>query len=176
MCRTASGLAATRLPAAARAGLAGHRSTPVDLAGIRQADLVLALDRSHRTALVRGAPGARPRVFTLREAAALAEPVARQLQAGGLPAGAPPLPAPPDRLGRLRWWVAELEARRHLEAQQGPPPVPADQDVPDPHVVGAQYHPRAFDFIESSVGVLADSLTSALDFVSSNAGFTLDEA
>lgn len=64
--------------------LAHHRSTPLDRALIDGADLVLAADRVTRAAVLRTAPTAADRAFTLREAAALSvEAASRARGLGG---------------------------------------------------------------------------------------------
>jgi protein-tyrosine phosphatase len=50
-----------------------HRARQLTVGGVTAADLVLASDRQVRSAILRMAPDVAPRVFTLREAAALAE-------------------------------------------------------------------------------------------------------
>jgi protein-tyrosine-phosphatase len=167
MCPASRALATAAEPSAADR-FAAHASQPAARSQVRDADLVLALDRGHRAALVRSAPAARARIFTLREAAALAGPLATST----------PVTLPDSAVDRLRWWVAELDAARHA---QPPTPEPGPgrvhpHDVPDPHVVGAQYHPLAFDRIGSSVAALAASLSTVVGFVLSSAPFTLDEA
>lgn len=48
-----------------------HRARQLEPDLVRNADLVLTLEREHRSAAVRAAPGSQAKVFTLREADAL---------------------------------------------------------------------------------------------------------
>lgn len=144
-----------------------HVSRQVAAADLAASALVLGLDRTHRAALAHLAPAARQRTFTLRQAAAIAAAVGGQVAAGGLPAGAPPLPGP--AADRLRWLVAEVDAGRGLgPPPQGHNPVQGDEalrwhpdDVPDPHVVGYQAHAAAVQLIEEAVR----DFTAAVDSI-----------
>lgn len=146
--------------------LSTHRSRRVSPNDVAEADLVLALDRSHRSALAQLCPGSRARTFTLRQAATIGAGVAAALSSGSLPEGAPPLPEGDP--ARFRWWVGELDAGRasaQPTPETGPQRLVFDSlDVPDPHVIGYQYHPMAVELIESAVAQLAQSLIAALDF------------
>ncbi|MEI2715424.1 MAG: hypothetical protein V9E98_00225 [Candidatus Nanopelagicales bacterium] len=93
-----------------RSSLARHRSRRVTPALAQRADLVLTLERAHRAELARMAATARPKTFTLRQAANLSRVVRSFVAAQEIPVGAPPLPA--DSVSRLRWWAAELDAAR----------------------------------------------------------------
>ena len=130
---------------------------------IARSDLILALDRSHRSALARLDPAARPRTFTLRQAAGLSQVVNGYMADGQLPPGAPPVPV--DVEARLRWWVEELDAVR------GTAPGPAirsvvvaapmqwhPDDVPDPHVMGYQIHGAAIELAEQAVMMLSSGV------------------
>ncbi len=55
-----------------------HVARQVDGAAVRSAQLVVAMEREQRGALVREAPGSQATVFTLREAAALAAALAER--------------------------------------------------------------------------------------------------
>ena len=137
-----------------------HGSRRVTAELTATADLILALDRSHRAALARLDPAARPRTFTLRHAAGLSEVVAGYTQAGRVPPGAPPLPELPE--DRLRWWVAELDAARGMTvaaASEDPPGLQwHPDDVPDPHVVGYQVHGAAIELAEEAIVLLSSGV------------------
>lgn len=139
-----------------------HRSRRVALIDLRAADLILALDRSHRSALARLDPAGRTRTLTLRQAAVGAEHVTRSLAIGELPEGAPPIPEAGAE--RFRWWVGELDAGRALSAGGMVASIGTLEidplDVPDPHVVGHQHHPQALSLIQDSVGMLSASLSA----------------
>lgn len=108
--------------------LARHRSTPLDRAQIDVADLVLAADRLTRAAVLRTAPTAGHRTFTLREAASLSTGAASRAKdlAGFVAAldadrGIAGLPA----VVRLRpterpWRRLELHEHDVLDAHQEP--------------------------------------------------------
>jgi protein-tyrosine phosphatase len=142
------------------ADLSQHRSQRLSEDQLAAADLVLGLDRSHRSAIAKLHPSGRPRAFTLRQAAAAAEQVAASLRAGTLPEGAPPLPT--EAAERFAWWVAELDAARAF-LPSGPEETVGGlafdpHDVPDPHVVGFQYHPVAAEAIATATDTLLASL------------------
>lgn len=144
-----------------------HASRVVSPADLRRSDLVLTMDRSHRSRLAQLLPAARSHTFTLRQAAGIAGAVAAHVADGELPAGAPPLP--PGRTDRLRWLIAELDAARGLTpVRPGNNPPQQDEglhwhpdDVPDPHVVGYQIHPMTVELIEQCVR----DLTAAVDTI-----------
>lgn len=150
-----------------------HRAQRLTAADVTGADLVLGLDRSHRAALASLEPRARPRTFTLRQAAALAVMVASEVGEGRLPQGAPTFPDDPR--GRLDWLVAELDAARGQEAaglatmmaSEGSTPgapshndegLPGPLDIPDPHVLGYQLHPTSVDLIKDACLSLTESV------------------
>lgn len=130
-----------------------HRARRVTEAFVADATLILALDRSHRAVLARLDAAARPRTFTLRQAAGLSQVVAGYMADGQSPPGAPPMPV--DATERLRWWVGELDAARgttgsaaapsasdgfHCSGTRTTSPIPRDR-VPDPrcgHRVGGE--------------------------------------
>ncbi len=142
-----------------------HRSRLMVRQDVEQAALILALDRSHRSAVARLLPSSRSRTFTLRQAAAAAAAVTGELRTGRLPDGAPPLPA--DPAGRFGWFVQELDAHR---AFLPPPPTKSREalaidplDVPDPHVLGFGLHPLAVDLIEQAAFALVEGLTAVAE-------------
>lgn len=136
-----------------------HTARRVTAEMVDNADLILALDRSHRAQLARVSAASRPRTFTLRQAAGLSQVIDGYLSNGELPPGAPPIPATPQ--DRLRWWVAELDAARGTrvsattmnEAMQW-----HEDDVPDPHVLGYQIHGAAIELAEAAVLTLSSGV------------------
>lgn len=141
--------------------LAAHRSRRIGSRDVAGADLILALDRSHRSAVAQLSPASRTRTFTLRQAAAAAAEVAQTLRSGRLPDGAPPLPQ--DAAERFRWWVGELDAARSAPPQDAAHSLAFDAlDVPDPHVVGYQFHPMAVELITAAVVEVVESFTAVL--------------
>lgn len=131
---------------------AGHRATPLTADLLADADLVLVLDRTHRAAAARLAPACRPRMLTLRQAAAIAGQIASTVSQGDLPDGAPALPASPQ--DRLAWLVAELDAGRGTLA--GWPE--GREDIPDDH--GTQDHRATLDDVARTAEALAVALTA----------------
>lgn len=161
----APGLPACDLATALVGGeVADHSSALVTVADLDEADLVLALDRGHRSQLASLAPRTRPKTFTLRQAAALSVAVGEAVAEGRPIEGAPPLPV--GTAERLRWWLAEMDAARGLapvvvEATDGPFAVDP-LDVPDPHVVGYHYHAMAIEIVTAAVSDLLSGLNAVL--------------
>jgi protein-tyrosine phosphatase len=129
-----------------------RESRELDAAMLRAADLVLAIDRTHRAACARLDPSCRPRLFTLRQAAALARAVAEILAAGELPEGAPDLPAGP--VERMRWLVGEMDAARGLLAGRDE----ASDDIEDRH--GPAEHGATFRQVADAAAAMATTLAA----------------
>jgi len=87
-----------------------HRARLVQAGVLATADLVVTADRGHRGVCARTWPECRPRLFTLTQAAALADQIAASLATGVIPQGAPPMPEGAGE--RLRWLVSEMDAAR----------------------------------------------------------------
>jgi protein-tyrosine phosphatase len=119
-------------------GFAARRLTE---AMVRDADLVLALTRAHRAAVVKLWPGAVRRTFTLRELARLGAQVDRN----DLETRAGPGTAPADRIAALM----PLAAARRSQ-------VPADlDDVIDPYRQKTRLYQASFDEILPAVCTIA---------------------
>lgn len=130
---------------------ADHASREVDGWMLATSDLVLAADRSVRSQAARLLPPCRPRLFTLREAAALARAVVLVVESGALPHGAPPLPR--AAIERLRWLVVEMDAGRgSIRAFR----VEADADIPDNH--GPHNHAATCRAITEAADAIARAL------------------
>lgn len=127
-----------------------HAAREVTAELLDAAGLVLAMDRTHRAAAARLAPACRPRMFTLRQAAAVAAAVAETVGAGALPDGAPPLPT--TTADRLAWLVAEMDAARGTRS--GVPQ--EDDDIVDLH--GPQPHPQVFGQVAEAATALAEAM------------------
>lgn len=128
---------------AARLGAAGV--SPEDFAArqvtehmVRDADLVLALTRRHRSALVELSPAAVRRTFTLRELARLAAAV----DPGALPPG-----SAAERLSAL---VPLATAHRGTHRVR-----PEDDDVVDPWGHDARTYARSFEQLAPAVRTIA---------------------
>ncbi|WP_051217937.1 hypothetical protein [Nocardioides insulae] len=131
-----------------------HRSRRLDLDLIGSADLVLGLDRRARAAVVRLAPAANERTFTLREAAALVQRRARQMSREG---------------GRRSTLIADLHATRGLtdlpETEVFHPPSHGwravrihEHDVPDAHVERGVTHRLSRRLLVPAVDAVARGL------------------
>lgn len=134
-----------------------HASAQLDAAAISKADLVLVMEREHRSRVAELVPAARSRVFLLREAARLAGFVQEVLASGsetesGFATSKPRGFASMGRSGQLRWLVAEMhEARTYIDA-------PADEDVRDAHGENAASHQEVRRQIEEASAQLAAAI------------------
>ncbi len=152
--------------------LSGHESQPLTPALIEPADLVLTAAREHRTAVIDMHPAARSRTFTIRQAGRLAQwlldagMVDAALHGGDFADGDPRRLAaalPTAAQARARWVVEELDAARGM----APAPVASEphgrrwgrravepqvhpDDVPDPHVLGADWHEPSHEQLRES--------------------------
>lgn len=129
-----------------------HRARFLFERDVRDADLVLALAREHRRAVVSMHPRASRYTFTLREAARLARDVTDAQLAEALPSGGSTVT---DRLGAT---VALLASRRgSVEA----PDDPLDDDVVDPYRRSDETFAESGRQLVPAADVLVDLLTRA---------------
>lgn len=142
-----------------------HSSRRVTEDSLQPADLILALDRGHRSALARISPRSRSRTFTLRQAALLATHVRNTISAGEVPQGAPPLPAANQAGARLLWLVDEMDAARGTganlaegDSSEAWHPL----DIPDPHVVGYQIHAAVIELIRAETREISSAIQAVL--------------
>ena len=112
---------------------------------VRSADLVLALTRAHRSAVVRLEPAALRRTFTLRE-------LARLLSLTTLE----DLPAEP--LPRLLDVIARAQASRAAPGALLAPDGASDDDVDDPYGGDAARYGRSWAQLSPAVAVVAAAL------------------
>lgn len=105
---------------------------------IRDADLVLALTRGHRSQIVSLHPGAVRRTFTLRELARLA----RDIDPGEIPPGPPAV-----RLAALLSLAAAQRGQKFVE--------PSEDDVIDPYRGDESLYRRSFDQLHPAVREIA---------------------
>ena len=118
---------------------AGFVSRQLEASMIRSADLVIALTRRHRSAIVELVPGAVRRTFTLRELARLAADV----DPSALPG------ANATTADRLRALVPLAGLRRGLASSR-----PVDDDVVDPFRGDAALYERSFSQLLPAVETL----------------------
>lgn len=154
-----------------------HASQPLSVSLIGDADLVLAAAREHRAAVVAMDPRARVKTFTIRQAGRLAQWL---LDAGMVDAAVdgPEVcdpqdprsrvaPMPAAEPARVRWVVEELDAARGMAAAPTPSqpqgrrwsrrsaePEQHPDDVPDPHVLGMDWHGPAYEQLREATGQL----------------------
>jgi len=132
-----------------------HHSRPITTALLENSDLVLGADRGNRGECARLLPACRPHLFTLRQAAELAQTVVTELANHKLPDSAPPLPDHPS--DRLRWLVTEMDAARGSRAGE---PEGSD-DITDNH--GNIDHLPTLKQVEAASTALADAFIAVLN-------------
>lgn len=125
-------------------GFAARRLTEALVAA---ADLVLAMETEHRSAVVQAHPQALARAFTLREFAHL-------VAEGEAPSAADKGTDPAARLRELTAVAAERRARRLV------PPC-AEPDIEDPYRLGDAAYTRAYAAIRTAVDVIAAQASGA---------------
>lgn len=161
-----------------------HTSQPLTGDQVEWADLILTAAREHRAAVVALDPAARTRTFTIRQAGRLAQwlldagMVAAAVDRAADPQGwherfdegdprrlVAPLPGPGD----AEWLVGELDAARGVVSTPAPAIPPPGRwrrrkgeddpqhpdDVPDPHVLGFEWHDPAYQQLQESTAALA---------------------
>lgn len=135
-----------------RAAGVGRGSRRVTAQLLGASDLVLAADRESRAECALLDPACRPRMFTLNQAAVIADSLRGPLE-GGLPIeGAPSMPIDPRE--RLTWLVGEMDAARmHLSARPGD-----SDDIADRH--GPAPHSDVFVEVEAAVGRIVGLLAA----------------
>ncbi|WP_072312870.1 arsenate reductase/protein-tyrosine-phosphatase family protein [Agrococcus sp. Marseille-P2731] len=114
---------------------------------VQQADLVLALARDHRSAVVRALPRANHRVFTLIELTRVVEWLAERSGPAIEPAG-------PDVPAFLRRVVGAAGRSRGLL----PPGASEDIDIDDPYGRSPDHYRRSADAVAEHVDRLATAL------------------
>lgn len=119
---------------------AGHRARFLTESIAASADLVLTAERSHRAEVVRLAPRAAKRAFTVREFALVLD----AMEPSDFD-GVATLPDLVERAARLRGAV-------------GAPAGPADDDVDDPYRRSDGTHERVADELDAALVLVADAL------------------
>lgn len=151
----ASGIPEPGLRLLSSDGLDGsaHRARQLTPSIVREADLVLAMSREHRKAVVELTPAATRRTFTVRELARVAEFVGT---AGDAVADAGNTPE-----DRMRAAVLLAAVQRGLAPQ---PDDPAELDVIDPYRRSDETYRESFGQIRPATRTIANYLTSAARF------------
>lgn len=154
-----------------------HSSRPLTREAVARADLILTAAREHQAPVLALEPNARPRTFTIAQAGRLAQWLLdagiidaalhpQPFEPGDPRALVPPMPPAPQRAG---WLIAELDAARGMApAPQVPEPRrswwrtrpdgPHPDDIPDPHVLGPQWHEPAAAQLRAALEPLLEVL------------------
>lgn len=127
-----------------------HRARQLRVSHLEEADLVLALSRSHRREAVEILPGVSRYIFTLREFGRLAE---------ALSAEAPAMPAPEDGGARIRESVSFIAQMRGTV-----PPASHvdDDDVVDPYRRSDEVYEQSAAQILPAVRAIAGLMRTAV--------------
>lgn len=163
-----------------------HLPRRCDAALIESADLVLAMSRRERAAIVRLVPTAAPRTFTLVEAAALAEAVVDELVHSDVPdqpastlvLSEPPTAGSPAEV--LQWLAREMNAARGLVPlssaaarhrwSRGEPDAP-DIDIDDVHDSRRASHRRTLSRLSQEVGRVTSAVLQVSELRPRRAGW-----
>lgn len=149
-----------------------HVPRRLDIPLIETADLLLAMSRRERAAIVRLVPTAAPRTFTLVEAATLADAVVDQLWQidATEPSEAPWVLSEPPRsgptTGRLQWLVGEMNAARGLVEMPTADerhwvrhePQPPNIDIEDVHASRRASHRRTLSRLSQQVSRFSEAV------------------
>lgn len=132
--------------------------------------LILTMEQQQMSFLVQSFPKLRSRIFTLPQAAEIAEKIYDGILDGslftapnpemGIAFVAPPLPD--DVAKRWEWFVSELDANRGLIATTNSILTSGDFDIADAHQPDGPSHELALDLIEENVKALATLIQSIL--------------
>jgi len=134
-----------------------HRARQLDADDLSAAAIVLALDRTQSAFAARLLPQCRARLFTLVQAANLAERVVGEFDTGPLPPDVPPRSS--GLAAQLSWLVMQMDASRWMLAG-----IPADElDLPDTH--GAADHAQPLRDVRETAIRLAESMARGLHVI-----------
>ena len=118
---------------------APHESSQLTVDMVREADLIVTFEQSHRAAVLDLLPRAQTKVYTARQILRLATAVSAPIWP----------PAAPERTG---------EPLRDLNAARSWAPYEDDSDVADPHGNGIQAHHACADEVDSVVSAMVSVL------------------
>jgi protein-tyrosine phosphatase len=159
-----------------RAARMAERHVPrrLDAGLIDSADLLLAMSREERAAIVRLVPTAAQRTFTLVEAAGLADAVLDHLRRPGSagrsdgPFVLAALPPTASMTHRLEWLVGEMNAARGLVPLSATARfrrnAPLSIDVPDAHGAGRASHRRTFARLTGAVSSFSGAVQQLSEY------------
>ena len=126
-----------------------HRAERLDIEKIEKADLVIAMEREHRSSIVRAVPRASRYTFTLRELARVLDNVASE---SGVDVHKP---EGVTLAAHLRSLVPVVAARRGFAEQ---PAKPEYDDVSDPYRRSQQVYDRSGEQIAQAFASIAESI------------------
>lgn len=143
--------------------LAKHRPAQLTYDRVRRSDLILAADRSVRSAIVRIDPTSHDRAFTLREAAVLSSHVMTTRL----------VPTQSTTADAMRWLTSEMNDSRGLTRMPTvvryrrtflpwPRVAVHGHDVPDAHGAAPVPHQLVSELISSASDLIADSFTRSV--------------
>lgn len=146
-----------------RAFAAAHRSHPLTADDVARAGIVLTAEREHRAAVARLAPGSQAKVFTWREAIALAGAAEERVAAGSAA-------RPTDLAGLARLLHATRgtvpmvspKPTGFLARLRRPEPEVDPLTVVDGHGRAPREHQRAVEETAAVAGVLAERIRALL--------------
>jgi protein-tyrosine phosphatase len=136
-----------------------HVAHPVTLDQVEAADLVLTADRRVRSSIVKRAPQAGERTFTLREAANLGEHAAREVEGRFMDA-------------RLRSYVSAMNASRgltdlprtrHLVSRPWRPVAVHAHDIPDAHQAERASHRAVYHLTVAAARQVTEGLVACTE-------------
>lgn len=128
---------------------AAHRAQQITLAHVEDADLILAMEREHRSEVVRLSPRALRRTFTLRELARIADLVPDQDLV---------FEDQDDLVANLKVLVEAAAVNRGLAV---PFESPTDDDVVDPYRRSKQTYDDSKDQVVAALGEIVTYLNRA---------------
>lgn len=150
-----------------------HTSREVQNLDLSDYDLIITMERIQRGLVAASSHAVRPRLFTLREAAQLAEFVTEPGNALDAASGlidledsvydfeqVPPLPN--DSQERIQWLLGEMDAWRGQVPQRNYQNPASSIDIPDPHEATEDIHKVAFAAIDESLSVLVSAVTEVI--------------
>lgn len=137
---------------------AAHTARMLSEADVHNADLIIALARDHRRAIVELAPSGLKNTFTAREFARLAGAVNDdEVRAAARDQG---FDAPEDARTRVRSVVAFIARQRGIALA---PVVPADDDVVDPYGRSSTTYARSAEQLDPALSAVERVLRLALE-------------